>query len=111
MGWTSCDSWTTKKAIREDILADHKTIVAHKASKSGLWAVLPDGSDGQLVLVLFLIQRRGKVYGYKDMSENMHPFFYDCPAELVAMAPAPGRPSWDANGPTWREVWAGKQGR
>jgi hypothetical protein len=33
--------------------------------------------------VVWLTSRRGGQFGYKDMSEDMGPYYYDCPARLL----------------------------
>jgi hypothetical protein len=35
----------------------------------------------------------GGGWGYKDMTESMHPYYYSCPLEYLAMAPA-ACPAW-----------------
>lgn len=89
MGWTSASEWTTKAAIVADILKD-RTIAAHACKGNQLWVVCNNTSDPtypEKVLVVFLLEKHGGVYAYKDMSEDMGPYCYDCPDWLLAMVP------------------------
>ena len=61
-----------------------------------LWAVMQrtvenpaDGTKEETkFIVLFLMQnQRGYGWGYKDMSESMHPYYYTCPMGFLEMAP------------------------
>lgn len=55
-------------------------------------------------IVVTLIDRRrapggGSEWGYKDMDESMHPYYYDCPLELLDIVPTPD----NQNAREWRE--------
>lgn len=43
--------------------------------------------------------RDGSVWGYKDMCESMRPYYYDCPAGILAML----TPTDDEDANKWRE--------
>jgi hypothetical protein len=45
------------------------------------------GTEDKKFIALFLMQRQGGDWGYKDMEESMHPFYYTCPKSFLDMAP------------------------
>ena len=45
-------------------------------------------------------RRDGTVWGYKDMSEDCEPFYYDCPASILNLL----TPTQNENAKHWREV-------
>lgn len=60
-----------------------------------LWCVMErtvqaEGGEKESVkfIALFLMQKdKGYGWGYKDMTESMHPYYYTCPMGFLAMAP------------------------
>ena len=64
-------SWAT---IVKDALVDNVYYAAMKDSKTQeIWAliVLTDIDNGE--------------FGYKDMSEDMYPYYFDCPIEILRL--------------------------
>lgn len=63
------------------------TVVKQAATQYGrhLWTVY-ETVKGERFINLDLIQKSGEQWGYKDMSEDMHPFYYDCPMSLLDVA-------------------------
>lgn len=93
MGWTSCDNWTTKQSVCAAILQDNaQYLVKHKCVGNELWTVLRDDS-GMLILVVYILEKHGGTYSYKDLAESSHPYYYNCPQEFVDMVPA-SNPEW-----------------
>ena len=86
MGWTSAASWKKKgdvvKAILSECYGPSRIVVEQKSTGSGLWLLVCD-SAGILRIDFFLIEK----CAYKDMTESMHPYFYDCPLAFLEAAP------------------------
>lgn len=49
---------------------------------------------------VYLLQRSDVGWGYKDMDESMHPYYYDCPVSYLDAADEPTT----ENAEKWREV-------
>jgi hypothetical protein len=118
MGWTYYYECETKAAMRERILREcawqsesssgkpllHRTVGNH------LWVAQEHTTAPYGVrrtVVLFLLAKSDGAWGYKDMDETMHPYYYDCPQAVI-----------DAAGPTthpeairWREAVAAHRAR
>lgn len=62
-------------------------IVKQAATQYGrhLWTVY-ETAKGERFINLDLIRKSEEYWGYKDMSEDMHPFYYDCPLSLLDAA-------------------------
>lgn len=50
-----------------------------------LWTVLQP-AEGKSFIVLDLLEKHEGDWGYKDITEDMHPFYYDCPLRLIEAA-------------------------
>ncbi len=97
MGWTF-----TQGAERADIIArqirswDNDThagrIVRHCLKGNVLWTVqeLTDKQAGTVKRFIgcdLLERERGYGWGYKDLCESMHPYYYTCPLAYLDMVP------------------------
>lgn len=120
MGWTS--GWYSRKEMIDHVTKPWVTdtqateVIAKKFYGNHLWCVFErtfprvvGDRQSERFIVLFLMQRFGKGdWGYKDMSEDMGPYFYSCPLSFLDMTPDPreGKPSeYGFNGcSTWREA-------
>jgi len=100
MGWSfSCD---TNYTIA-DQLADFRTPGRHYSAHYKLlrsvrvgnhhWALLEDTRNGHHTISLDLMKgpnrRLGEGAGYKGMSEDWGPYYYDCPLSILDNARAP----------------------
>ncbi|MBT2325502.1 hypothetical protein J7E62_24520 [Variovorax paradoxus] len=100
MGWSySCDVNYTLK----DQLADFRTPGKHYSAHYRLvrsacvgnhhWALLEDTRNGHHTITLDLMQgpskKHGMGAGYKGMSEDWGPCYYDCPLTILDNARAP----------------------
>ncbi len=89
MGWTFHHN-STKAELVADIIqptntAPYRTL-NHKLAGSELWTLMQ--KDGEApVIVLFLLQKDGDNYGYKDMDESMGPYYYKVPQSFLDRAP------------------------
>jgi hypothetical protein len=108
MGWLFSYEWDSPRAIQESLNRQRRLpIVAQAATLAGkhLWTVY-QMPDGRRFISLDLIKHNNGRWGYKDMNEDMGPFYYDCPLKLLDVAGAP--PTEDAA--KWRaEVLRRKQ--
>lgn len=53
-----------------------------------VWAILEaDGTERKRFIGCDLMHFRGGEWGYKDLCESMHPYFYSCPLGYLAMVP------------------------
>jgi hypothetical protein len=62
------------------------TILGKAVRGSRLWYALERGDQRFIVLYLTEGNRSQPIYcrwGYKDMDESMHPYYYDCPLRLL----------------------------
>ncbi len=85
MGWT-IGRHTREELIEELLGPRHHETVAHTVIDNRLWCVkryLRDGQERKYI-ALFLLEAFGAhEYGYKDMDETVHPYYYDCPLEFL----------------------------
>lgn len=94
MGWTFPYSTTTKKRLVDEILSDYRHHPNWKIIKTALvgscfWMALHSLKTDEKFIVLYLMEKHDGTYGYKDMDETMHPFFYNCPVSLLDMTTSP----------------------
>ena len=66
--------------------------VATRVVGNHLWVVFRIGNSKTGVtpsnhIVLFLLAKSGGNWGYKDIAAESHPYYYDCPIGLLALAP------------------------
>jgi hypothetical protein len=56
-----------------------------------MYALHETGPEGQTRkwIGIYLLQRSQGSWGYKDMSEDMHPYYYDCPVSYLDEADEP----------------------
>ena len=102
MGWT-VGRHTREQLIEELLGPRHHETVAHTVIGNRLWCVkryLRDGQERKYI-VLFLLEAFGAhEYGYKDMDETVHLYYYDCPLAFVDLvepyAPRGAAADWRA---------------
>lgn len=87
MGWT-VGPQTREELITELLGPRHHETVAHTVIGNHLWCVkryLRDGQERKYI-ALFILEAFGAFeYGYKDMDETQHPYYYDCPLEFLEL--------------------------
>lgn len=90
MGWLFPYHTSTKASLVEDITKDITTaghiINATKSVRSGLWMLVTPKNLDKPIIVFYLMEKHG-TWGYKDMDESMHPYYYDCPLAWLDKAP------------------------
>lgn len=98
MGWDFY-SRLSKEAMIEDICRKSENeagiweTIAKSLRGNHLWTVrqMTTKVDGQpfhsvRYIVLYLLAKHEGQWGYKDISEDMGPFVYDCPLKFLKMA-------------------------
>lgn len=98
MGWLFTQNQSRRELIRKLTTPEHNErrtwrTVVHCLRGNRLWAVV-EVVDNQEIrpesyIALYLLQyHRGcRGWGYKEMEESMHPYYYDCPPGYLEMAP------------------------
>ncbi len=86
MGWLFTQG-ASRKQIADGILKDFAAgvkVLDHASTCYGrrLWVTIETDSLTPLVC-LFLLDKSNGGWGYKDMDESMHPYYYDCPLRLL----------------------------
>ncbi len=77
-----------------------REVLAHKLVGKELWLVVRNTGEFaasetdpvtetkvETFIILYLLDKSEGHWGYKDMSESMHPFYYGCPIKYLDMAP------------------------
>lgn len=89
MGWLYCEP--SKKDLIDHLVKDNDT-KAHCVRGNVLWLVVAT-KDGVNHIVCCLMASAGDRHpeecrwGYKDMGEEAHPFYYTCPLSYLDLAP------------------------
>lgn len=128
MGWTTSFTANHWKAVKGRLTVDRKkcvdelctftgkdkdgkivstTRVLKSAMRGAVWygaceTVKADGSRTVWAGICLTCGRSGydgTVWGYKEMDESMHPFYYDCPTSILALL----SPTDDKSANEWRE--------
>ena len=94
MGWLYYKN--SKDELVKDLLDPAKyssaTITDHSLRGNHLWIQIEKKDTKERLIGLFLLGSSGRTFqnwGYKDMDETMHPYFYDCPMRLIDTATEP----------------------
>lgn len=104
MGWSfACDPRHDKKACVEHLTrpgaySEGYTILRHRVVGNHLWQLL-QRPCGQITIDLYLLAgggHQGMGWGWKGISEEMGPYYYDCPLSFLDDA-TPG------NAAEWRQ--------
>lgn len=88
MGWLF-----TQGASRKDIIerltkneTGYPQTLKHCTRGNILWSVV-ENPNGERFIRCDKLQRGNGGWGYKDMAESMHPFYYTCPLGYLDMVP------------------------
>jgi len=98
MGWLFIRGASKADVIRnltapEENEARYWESIAHCVRGNVLWAVVEirykqENRRSKRFIACYLLERDGGEWGYKDMEESMHPYYYSCPLKYLDMAPA-----------------------
>ena len=99
MGWLFRQG-TTKLDIITDLITTEENAsrrrqtIAHSVRGNVLWSVIeitykqePLRPAMRFIACYLLESDRRHGWGYKDMDESMHPFYYSCPLKFLDMVP------------------------
>ena len=99
MGWTFNTTQSSKNDFIRNLTKDknwddgktpHWLICLTKSLHGNrLWVVWYDKFTFKKHLVLYLLSSQDKCWGYKDISEEMGPCYYDCPKKLIKLLDSP----------------------
>lgn len=90
MGWDFCRDWRTESDVVESLVRGYtssggKVLAQGMAKENGqrtAWFAV-ETSRGTTLAVVALIERDGRNgYGFKEMSEDMGPYFWKVPASV-----------------------------
>lgn len=89
MGWTFTRGATKAEVIAQLLGERHHKTMAHAVVGNSLWCVKAYQREGKerRYIALFLLDQCGGGWGYKDLCESMHPYYYNCPLHFLALAP------------------------
>ena len=108
MGWSFSTAWRTRKDLISELTETEKsaertrTSLAHCLRGNVLWSVwaitYTDERPTRRYIGCDLLQNGGKDegWGYKDMCEAVHPYYYTCPLKYLDMVPEVASPDWRA---------------
>lgn len=87
MGWLY--SHATRQQVIESLIGPDANIATLKHCTVGniLWTVCESAKTGRKFIACYLLGRNNGQWGYKDMEESMHPYYYSCPLPYLAEAP------------------------
>ena len=87
MGWTFVEKrFNSAKEFAEECILKDGDFVKHRMVGNHLWTVYENPEVGKKFVLLFLIEKDRGSYGYKEISESMHPYYYDCPLSIIRAA-------------------------
>lgn len=104
MGWFYTEGQTRKELIEERTKnwrscngLYHNKCLAHCTRGNVLWAVweryhIESGCTHRYITCDLMQRQRNYGWGYKDMCESMHPYYYSCPLKYLGMAPVASEP-------------------
>lgn len=95
MGWLFPYHTFSKQSLVSFIMHENPSVeyLAHSLRGNTLWTVervkKQDGTFTDNAIGCYLISksRETGTFGYKDLCESMHPYYYDCPLKFLKMAP------------------------
>ena len=94
MGWLFPYGATRKDVIAECIADNsHTKTLRHCCRGNVLWVLRettkPDGITRWILCVVLQRDNRSGDWGYKDMDESMHPYYFTCPVSYLDAATEP----------------------
>lgn len=107
MGWTYSQNWTSKEAIISHCIdwGDKFTTLEHSVKGGRLWVLLQyneGDKKGDVFVALYLLQKDGSEWGYKDMDDTCGPYYYDCPISFINRTVDSGR-ALKSNTTAWHD--------
>ena len=98
MGTITSSNWATRAKVVEHIIQrnDQFECLAHKLAGNVLWSVwqVSEGKTSHRYIRCDLLKKYKTIWGYKDMEESMHPYYYSCPLKYLEMVPEVANQEW-----------------
>lgn len=97
MGWTFLYDAPKKRHVVEDCTrgSDKLKCVRKATHGNELWTIWHNSETNQKLIILFLLAKRNGNWGYKDMTESMFPYYFQCPLAFLDEVPVANE-SWRA---------------
>ena len=90
MGWDFIQGANQEEVIADRIQERGNKLLNHKVTDEGecgvVWTVWETPSGHRFIGCDVLAEDDGN-WGYKDMIEEEHPYYYSCPLEFLDLAP------------------------
>jgi hypothetical protein len=104
MGWDFCQDWKRPSDVVDSLVKSYtdggNTVLAQGVTRekgeSCAWFAVESPRFGRMAVVALIAKEKGCGYGYKEMSEDMGPYYFKVPAnvwEAVKDSPAHGKSS------------------
>ncbi len=110
MGWTIEKQYQRKSAedIREFFKQEFSSyeILDSSVHSGEFYAAMRNRSGGPVFCLICILKNTGSEFGYKDMSEDMHPFYYNCPVRIIKQLGT----AYNEDAKAWRLKCMEKQG-
>jgi len=104
MGWLMTQGASKSDVIREQTKPQENdktkwTCLAHCLRGNVLWTVWEifrkETDESERFIACYLLRKDEDYgWGYKDMEESMHPYYYSCPMKYLKMVPEVGCQEW-----------------
>lgn len=103
MGWLFPYGMSRKELITDCLRGWHSPngssqSIAHCTRGNILWVVWERYTQStghfERVILCIMLQRSKDGWGYKDMDEAMHPYYYTCPLKYLKMVPHVQSKEW-----------------
>ena len=91
MGWYFDAFPSTKEDFIKNIIEgypDYIKVIDKSIRGNHLWILYEDGNNNnERYIVLYLLSSQKKCWGYKPISEEMGPSYWDCPKRFLKLQP------------------------
>ena len=117
MGWLFTCGLTRRGLIADRIQKENSNgtlwqCLAHCLKGNVLWTVWeitrPGGKQDRFIGCDLLRCQPGYGWGYKDMTESVHPYYYSCPIKYLEMVPEVANEEWRQRVRVYREKYRRK---
>ena len=87
MGWLYTQGFDKSRLVADLRKQLEKKLIKSTVVGNCFWALINSESHGVIILLCLLQSGRQDGWGYKDMDESMHPYYYSCPLNYLEKAP------------------------
>lgn len=82
--------YSSKESIIKELLED---AIDHSLRGNVLYSAHKN-AKGEVFIRVDLLKYEGGDYGYKPLSEQEHPYYYDCPKRILKLSTVPDDSGW-----------------